>query len=469
MLNPTPPAKGEDDAEILVHIAAPARSVDDRHYRALATAYLNFQPDTRVCQVIRKVGLDRNGEEPSQVTPTREASIPSSPDSSELSFSGAWGNPESPRLAATAAHQPPVDHQASQASNGSVSPAESSQQQSTQQDSLVPPSEVPDSMPFNHCGIQSLVSPSRLIEHFMGPPAPPSRLVHLPPLGAIVARSPIAVSQIDPIIIPATPSGEESIIPDTQLPEAENDEPHANPDDTAPEAGHGHSGSDADIVEDTTLEGGSATTGKRPATTTVSRADSEPIHSKRPRLSSDDPSRGPPTRSMSESGANDDHATTHPLVLKNTDTKYLSLLEVDAPGPPTGMDVILPASLITPNLSVLANLLQMSRRFRPVETRRDLRPFERGYWLVDCSGWDGDMVRQAWGFLYNYVSQGLAGWGCRCVRDENWQWMRLWCFGHVVGHTYLLLYLASERKLKTERAQWIDGEGLVVLVTEGHA
>jgi hypothetical protein len=347
-------------------------------------------------------------------------------------------------------------------------------------------------MPLTHCSMVGLVSPNRFIEHFLrAPQGSQTGAVPFPSLGDILPTSPIAkrrssvvrtgtqnegpalpattvTKPVDtaPFVIPGTPNQGGThpvvdvapfVIPDTP--------PAARLSSPLPSSS---SDSDVGIVEDTVLEGGPATTTKR-AVPPTTRAESEPAHSKRPRLSSNDPTPGPLTRSVSDSGANEDHQTPHPLVLQGTDTEYLSLLDIDAPEPPTGLGEILPASLITINLSTLANVLDISHRYRPVERARELRPLERGYWLIDCSGWGEPDVHKAWGFLHNYLSKGYAGWGTRCVRDEGWRWIRLWCFGHVVGHCYLLLYLASMRKLKTQGARWIDGEGRVVLVTDGHA
>ncbi|KAH6691615.1 hypothetical protein F5X68DRAFT_66495 [Plectosphaerella plurivora] len=479
---PTPPAprRREDDAEILVHIAAPARTADDRHYRALASAYLSFQPGTRSCLVVPgslPCSINSINQSPPLSSPPRHGSRHSSPGSSELSFSGAWGNLESPRLAVTPAHRHTGNHLSSQASNGDTSAWETQNSEpgpskSTQQDSLVPPSEIIDSMPVAHGGQLGLVSPNRFIEHFMRPlQSSPTGTPTFPSLGSILPVSPIA-SRSAPVIIPGTPMNQPAfpvarpskpvetpsfVVPDTPPPAERKTSP-------LPESS---AESDVDVIEDTVLEGGPPIIKKRPAPKSL-RAESEPVTSKRQRHSSDDPTPGPLTRSVSDSGANEDHETSNPLVLQGTDTFHLSLLEIDPPEPPIGTGDLTPESLITPNLIALAIALNPSHRFRPVERARDLRPLERGYWLIDCSDWGEAEVHKAWGFLHNYLSKGYAGWGTRSVRDERWGWIRVWCFGHVVSHIYLLLYLASERKLKTQGAQWIDGEGRVVLVTNGH-
>lgn len=57
----------------------------------------------------------------------------------------------------------------------------------------------------------------------------------------------------------------------------------------------------------------------------------------------------------------------------------------------------------------------------------------------------------------------MASWGVWCRRSPAHDSLRLYCWGHLVKHTYLLIYLASERALKYTGAAWKDAEGEVVL------
>jgi len=41
---------------------------------------------------------------------------------------------------------------------------------------------------------------------------------------------------------------------------------------------------------------------------------------------------------------------------------------------------------------------------------------------------------------------------------------RVYCWGNIVGHVYLLLYLASERRIKGLRASWNDAGGETIIV-----
>jgi hypothetical protein len=47
--------------------------------------------------------------------------------------------------------------------------------------------------------------------------------------------------------------------------------------------------------------------------------------------------------------------------------------------------------------------------------------------------------------------------------------VRVFCWGEVVMHVYLLLYLSSSSKVRKLGLQWIDAEGLVVVQMQGAA
>jgi len=120
--------------------------------------------------------------------------------------------------------------------------------------------------------------------------------------------------------------------------------------------------------------------------------------------------------------------------------------------------------MITDVLASLARELDLEKRFQPESRTRDLRPLERGYWLVDCAGWDAGLKRSAWVFLADYLGKGAAGWGTSCRRDEGFSWIRLYCWGCVVGHMYLVLYLMSKRRVLYSGASWVGGDGKPVVV-----
>ncbi|OBT84834.1 hypothetical protein VE02_07287 [Pseudogymnoascus sp. 03VT05] len=122
-------------------------------------------------------------------------------------------------------------------------------------------------------------------------------------------------------------------------------------------------------------------------------------------------------------------------------------------------------------------------RFRPVSQSREIRKHERGYWGINVHdgeiGWDDRAREKTWEFLREYIGRGKAGWGVWCVRhrehvgeggedgghktgSEGEQW-RIYCWGEIVSEVYLLLYLASSRRIRSAGACWFDGGGECVV------
>jgi hypothetical protein len=88
---------------------------------------------------------------------------------------------------------------------------------------------------------------------------------------------------------------------------------------------------------------------------------------------------------------------------------------------------------------------------------------ERGYWLVNCESWNEGLRGRFWNCLGNYIGKDLLGWGVWCARGENYGTLRVYCWGIIVGHIYLLLYMASEGKIKGKGARWIGGNGQAII------
>lgn len=184
------------------------------------------------------------------------------------------------------------------------------------------------------------------------------------------------------------------------------------------------------------------------------RADSEPTQSKRVRALSS------PTIIRSSSD---------PVPLSGASDDTISLLEIRPPSPPVAIDTIEPDALVPPKLAKLA--LDLSSRYRPV-VHIGLAALDRGYWLIDCGMWPAHVREEAWLFLSNYIRSGLAGWGVWCHRDEEKSnHIRLYGWSHVAKHTYLLLYLASGRCVKTTGATWYGpgGEACVTVPPAGQS
>ncbi|KAF6837655.1 hypothetical protein CPLU01_03008 [Colletotrichum plurivorum] len=493
------------DVEILVHIAAPCRAVDDVRFRALAQAYLDFSPtnQTKIISRLPQRGAEHvipsSQPEPaaSQRTTYHEPILPSeatepstspprvvyqSPELSfrslELSFKSVLDNINSPALGRLPQDVTSVSQDFVPSSQVET-PTQLSQAATWQ----APPSVIGDSQPANDITIDEFSSPSRLFEHLAGQFDTQDYEIsqHVP------SRSQQKVPE-QPVETEWDYEHEESDDDGKVLLVASSDSPTAG-DGSTP--GPSHSAENVvlstpfpafkrpqlrisplgQVIQDTPCQPSRQPSRKRPSSaSSPSRAGSEPPpSSKRHKRSAPISESRSLIRSTSDVGPMGTSNLYKPIRPPNErHLSYLERLEIHPPGPPVANTELAPDALLTPKLRELARQLNIGKRFHPIEQRRDLRPFERGHWLLDWTGWRPTLRERAWHFLTDYILEGFAGWGVWCKRAEDWSWLRVYCWGHVVGHIYLALYLASERALKTDSARWLDGTGDVVVITNGH-
>lgn len=439
----------EAETEILVHITAPSRALDDEQYRALAGAYLSFEP-SRVVQLPSQG--DSHATVPSSLSSQRPLESP------EASFRSVFDNNGSPRLA-------PGKKRTYDESQ------ELPNQDKSQSSWRAPPSVIEDSDPDNDISIAALCSPTRILEHYLqtiesssqSSQEPHKRLnaglSTLPgnhehssqstreertglldvssPFGGVVLNTPCPVTRrpqhiVDSVRNPSSDAEVENSFLEERIPCTQ------------------------DSQQDESLE-----VVIIPATP---RAGSEPPLSKRQKRSPAKEKVQPLERSVSDVLPRGARLAYDESMRDIRRSLHLQTFEIHAPGPVVGCDQVNPESLVTIKLAKLAKDLELPKRFRPERQLRQLRPFERGYWFVDCSGWDQDLKDRAWVFLGNYIRMGDASWGISCIRDPSHTWMRLYCWGHTVGHIYLLLYLASERKLPHQWTHWYDASGKTQII-----
>lgn len=131
---------------------------------------------------------------------------------------------------------------------------------------------------------------------------------------------------------------------------------------------------------------------------------------------------------------------------------------------------------ITPLLDRLAGL-EVARAYKPVSIARELRVWERGHWALDLSSWSVELQIDFWQKLQEYIGKGSSGWGVWCTREASRGetndapfigTIRVFCWGEVVQHIYLLLYSVSVSKVRSLGLQWIDAEDQVVVQMHRH-
>lgn len=442
-----------EDTEILVHVTAPSTAADDATYRQLAQAYLAFQPQTRTkLQLTEPEDATRKGKrlEKAPVANNVPTSTPQHSfeiTSQDISFEGVLDNRASPNIRYAKAKYAVIP--SSQDSGGA-----------SQVSWCAPASQISDSYPMPQAGLLQ-VSPSRVLRHYIGRPSLPQRSPSSPsptrkrsiPPSSSSERVDVPSSLPLPLDEPPTTrrnlfANKQPIIPVTPIAAFGVQK---SPGKTLPSKG---TIGTAEIPFDLTHISSSVESNSFIAPSP--RAGSEPPPAKRVK--------GTQTpyvdlvRSSSDTYAV--FSSSNPAL-----EHICGSLEIRPPSPPVGVSDIDPEDMISEKLAKLAH--DLPRQYRP-ESKRAVDPLERGYWLLDCRAWSPDHRLKAWVFLNNYLRSGLAGWGTWCRRDEGHEWIRLYCWGHVVKHTYLLLYLASERHLKRSSAAWYDAEGELVLSVPPH-
>nr|POF12775.1 hypothetical protein CFP56_09926 [Quercus suber] len=130
---------------------------------------------------------------------------------------------------------------------------------------------------------------------------------------------------------------------------------------------------------------------------------------------------------------------------------------------------------ITPLLDRLAGL-EVARAYRPVSVARKPRTWERGHWLINAASLEHGVQIEFWQKLQEYIGTGSCGWGVWCNREVSslsrdteatLGIVRVFCWGEIIQHIYLLLYSVSMSKVRSLGLQWIDAEELVVVQMRG--
>ena len=131
---------------------------------------------------------------------------------------------------------------------------------------------------------------------------------------------------------------------------------------------------------------------------------------------------------------------------RDGDQLDFSNLPTDAFPPQPAISVESPTALpsqITKHLVILKT--RNPDRFKPLRVERSLQADERGYWRIDCTNMRPNLQQDFWSSLYEHVCSGRIGWGTTMHRDSDSAYalgtVRLYCWGEVVEHFWLLLWL----------------------------
>ncbi|TGO36074.1 hypothetical protein BHYA_0136g00170 [Botrytis hyacinthi] len=137
--------------------------------------------------------------------------------------------------------------------------------------------------------------------------------------------------------------------------------------------------------------------------------------------------------------------------------------------PPTSVGEFKETDILTPSLKKIKanrgnfNGLQ-KKHFNPTFQTRPCRPLERGYWLIHAEDLGDLLKKRLWSYLLRVIPKGDLGWGISAERTNDWNTVRVYCWGGVVKEIYLMLFCASENKLKYGDACWKDADGEIVIL-----
>jgi hypothetical protein len=483
------------DVEILIHKTAPSRGPDDARYRTLAQAYLDFKPASRrrlqEGGVVENVGMNADSqlqEELLQSTQEERESKASyrpeddeeetlaSETSFEYSFTNRFGAGavraiESPILSFNSAidnaDSPVFRWPANRKDEGSEIIGRQSQIPNSAGSWNTPRSVIADSQPEVNRALTVFSSPTRVLELYLQKlqssgekSSGETRSIELERRGSserLSSTRSIQTSSSPHAGTPSSPSPIKSLRGEPQRIYQQFTHPAVPPSTQDPDIGLKRKWPESSS-DDTHISSS--------APTKLAMASSLPSLPLPPQFSQ--PSKWQRTEPVSTGEENksdpvSSNKTTEAATSSPTNTAISSTwsqsIEIRPRPPKTSSGDLTAEMLITDTLRQLAKKMSLSFFFRPHLQTRELRPMERGYWLVNCESWKEGLRGRCWNCFGNYIGKDLLGWGVWCVRDENYGTLRVYCWGIIVGHIYLLLYVASEGKIKGKGACWIGGDG----------
>lgn len=223
---------------------------------------------------------------------------------------------------------------------------------------------------------------------------------------------------------------------------------------------------------------------------------------KRSRLDSLPPVNGtkPPDEHLNNLGPpnNDTTATREAAPQTPKDITLHLPLEIKPNPPPISTNPF--TTHITPTLKMLSTRLNPSRTYTPLQQTRPLDNLERGHWYLrlnltdtlnpkppSSTTWDMPLFTRFWTFLTDFIAkEGRAGWGVWCILEDDGSdksasspqngledggvekptrpvTLKVYAWGEIASHIYLILFLASERRVRRMGLQWRDSAEDVVI------
>lgn len=144
-----------------------------------------------------------------------------------------------------------------------------------------------------------------------------------------------------------------------------------------------------------------------------------------------------------------------------------SKLSVDAYPPEPKVSIACPGGLpsqITAALEVLKK--QNPKRFKPIKERGTPKVDARGFWSIYCAHWPLQLQQEFWNNMCEQVTSERLGWGVTLHREggtsQSLGRVKLYCWGEVVEHMWLVLWLCSRGKVIGSKLKWFDADGIAM-------
>lgn len=260
---------------------------------------------------------------------------------------------------------------------------------------------------------------------------------------------------------------------------------------------------------------------ERASTAHSAEASSKPM-SKRKKTNNNDYQKSPnpsdsqgnvetPTDTASSSTSDQQHPKRRQILPQTRELVSLDEIPLEIRGPNPQVSNEKFRTHVTPTLQALADRMKLSSRFSPSQQTRALHPLERGYWFIqnltikndtDESEiapqttnnstqqiWTLSFFSRFWYFLRDFLVEGRAGWGVWCLLEESSSSssssscpesldsgeerpttaksvnLKIYTWGEVAPHIYMLLFLATERRIRKlqDAVEWRDARDEIVI------
>lgn len=136
--------------------------------------------------------------------------------------------------------------------------------------------------------------------------------------------------------------------------------------------------------------------------------------------------------------------------------------------PAPEVSIVQPQTLPTQITGYLAELLLKNPARFSASKQSSMPGFdERGCWAIECTTWERKAQLEFWNSLKQHVLSGRLGWGTTLHRENgskrNLGLVKLYCWGEIVEHIWLVLWLSSRGAIINNGTKWLNADGVATI------